>query len=97
MQLLVDADGSVRCIYAETIELSSLGPLTIIRASHVEPDDAGRWWADLLPVDGPKLGPFDRRSEALDAERLWLENSLLGGERIGEPHVRRWAKAASCC
>ena len=32
----------------------------IRRASHVEPDEAGRWWADLSPVGGPRLGPFAR-------------------------------------
>jgi hypothetical protein len=37
----------------------------------------GRWWADLGPVSGPKLGPFDRRSQALEAEREWLEASWL--------------------
>ena len=38
------------------------------RASHVEPDADGRWWADLSPVAGPRLGPFEVRSAALDAE-----------------------------
>lgn len=32
----------------------------------------GKWWADLLPVGGPVLGPFDKRQEALDAETEWL-------------------------
>lgn len=31
-----------------------------------------RWWADLLPVDGPVLGPFDTREIALDEEAKWL-------------------------
>jgi hypothetical protein len=44
----------------------------IRRASHVEADKAGRWFADLSPVAGPVLGPFDRRSEALAAEHEWL-------------------------
>ncbi len=30
------------------------------------------WWADLLPSNGPVLGPFDTRTEALDAEVAWL-------------------------
>ena len=29
------------------------------------------------PVGGPVLGPFDRRSEALEAERAWLEAHWL--------------------
>ena len=75
--LIVEVGGTVRCIYDETIDLSVLGPLSISRASHVEPDGEGRWWADLCPVDGPVLGPFVLRSEALAAERAWLEQNWL--------------------
>lgn len=32
-----------------------------------------KWWADLLPVDGPVLGPFDTNTEALAAEVVWLK------------------------
>ena len=35
------------------------------------------WLADLSPVNGPVLGPFDRRSEALAAELAWLEANWL--------------------
>ena len=73
MKLLVQPDGTVRAIYCETIELGALGRPTIMRASHVEPDEQGRWLADLTPVCGPVLGPFDHRSEALEAEHRWLE------------------------
>ena len=38
----------------------------------MEPDRDGNWWADLGPVDGPVLGPFKNRTEALGAEREWL-------------------------
>jgi hypothetical protein len=31
-----------------------------------------KWFADLLPSDGPVLGPFDTRQAALDAEVEWL-------------------------
>ena len=77
MQLIVHADGSASCLYDEVIDLSDLGGLTIARGSHVEPDEQGRWFADLAPVSGPKLGPFERRSEALDAEQVWLEANWL--------------------
>jgi hypothetical protein len=77
MKLLVKHDGTVRAIYDEMIDLAVLGQPTISRASHVEPDDQGRWHTDLTPVDGPVLGPFDHRSEALDAERDWLERHWL--------------------
>ena len=47
---------------------------TITRGSHVEPDQHGRWFADLSPVSGPVLGgPFCQRTQALQAERSWLE------------------------
>jgi len=77
MQLVIDSHGDVRCVYGEEIELAALGQLVIRRGSHVEPDADGHWWADLSPVRGPTLGPFTRRTEALDAERAWLESHWL--------------------
>ena len=73
MILTVASDGTVRTLYDETIDLAALGRLDIRRASHVEPDEEGRWWADLAPVGGPRLGPFGRRSAALEAEWEWLD------------------------
>ncbi len=76
MDLFIAPDGSALAIYAEAIDLRTLGTTTITRASHVEPDDSGQWFADI--VDGPQLGPFTRRSEALAAEVAWLtEHRLL--------------------
>ena len=72
MQLVVDAGGSVRCIYDEELDLRAIGKLQINRASHVEPDAEGYWWADMGPVSGPMLGPYGSRSAALVAERQWL-------------------------
>jgi len=80
MQLVIDRQGTVRCLYAELIDLTSLGKLSIRRASHVEPDEVGWWWADLSPLGGPFLGPYSLRSQALDAERDWLEANLAGPE-----------------
>lgn len=77
MELIIDTDGDVRCIYAETIELRQIGSPHITRASHVEPDANGRWIADLTPVSGPLLGPFDNRTDALSAEVLWLRDNWL--------------------
>jgi hypothetical protein len=73
MRLLVDPQGTVRCVYGEAIDLACLGTLSVRRAGHVEPDDRGRWWADLGSVGGPRLGPFPTRTLALDAEQGWLE------------------------
>ena len=80
MRFLVKPDGTVRAIYDELIDLAVLGRVTITRASHVEPDEQGRWCADLSPVNGPVLGPFAHRSEALQAEHDWLERHWLRGD-----------------
>jgi len=77
MQLMVAAEGNVRCIYGEAIDLHALGSLTVARASYVEPDQHGRWFADLSPVGGANLGPFLRRSDALAAEQEWLRVNWL--------------------
>ena len=77
MELVVDAGGDVRCVYGEELELRDFGKLQIIRASHVEPDAEGCWWADMGPVGGPVLGPFRSRSEALGEERGWLNAEAI--------------------
>jgi hypothetical protein len=77
MNLLVDHSGRVRCVYGEAIDLAALGRADITRASHVEPDRGSDWVADQRPVGGPVLGPFPRRSEALEAEAAWLEANWL--------------------
>ena len=76
MILVIHAQGKVHGVYEEAINLNDLGPVQISRASHVEPDETGQWWADLAPVGGPKLGPFSLRSQALAAEKDWLEGWL---------------------
>ena len=78
MELVVDAGGSVRCIYDEALDLREIGKLQITRASHVEPDAEGYWWADMGPVGGQVLGPYGSRSEALRAERGWLARHEVG-------------------
>jgi hypothetical protein len=75
MELVVDAGGDVRCVYGEELDLRELGKLQITRASQVEPDRDGFWRADMGPVDGPVLGPFRSRTEALGAETEWLRRT----------------------
>jgi hypothetical protein len=77
MDLVVDTTGEVLAVYDETLDLATLGRPVITRASHVEPAPDGSWSADLAPVGGPVLGPFTLRSEALAAERAWLERHRL--------------------
>jgi hypothetical protein len=76
MELVLGVDGVARCIYDEALDLREIGKLQITRASHVEPDRDGFWWADMGPVDGPVLGPYGSRTEALGAERGWLTQSV---------------------
>ncbi len=77
MELRIDPAGRVTGLYSEAIDLSSLGEVSIRRASHVEPNAQGQWLADLSPVGGPVLGPFRLRSEALSAEVGWLETHRI--------------------
>ena len=87
VDLVIQPDGTLHCVYDEAIDLAAFGQLTISRGSHVEPDSHGQWFADLAPVSGPRLGPFVRRSEALTAERSWLESQWLtdGRRCCGHP------------
>ena len=78
MELVVDAGGDVRCIYGEELDLREIGKLQITRASHVEPDADGFWWADMEPSGGPVLGPYGSRTEALRAEREFLQQKGYG-------------------
>ena len=77
MDLVISPGGTVRAVYSEEIDLDSLGPIVITRASRVEPDERGCWLADLRPIGGPVLSPCKRRSEALAAEIAWLEAHWL--------------------
>jgi len=92
MELLVDAGGDVRCIYGEELDLREIGRLQITRASHVEPDAEGYWFADMGPSGGPVLGPYGSKSDALEAEREWLiserQVQLLCPESTGRRSAR---------
>jgi hypothetical protein len=77
MHLVVEPTGRIRAIYTEELDLAVLGRPEIRRASHVEPGLDGCWSADLRPIGGPVLGPFERRSQALEAELAWLEANWL--------------------
>ena len=77
MELVINSSGDIRCVYGEDVNLSELGRLSIQRGSHVEPTADGQWTADLSPVQGPQLGPFDCRTQALEAEVAWLNQYWL--------------------
>lgn len=75
MELVVSPSGQVVTLYNEQLDLSPLGQSRIERASHVEPDEQGRWFAQI--IDGPLLGPFTQRSIAIAAEVAWLTEHRL--------------------
>lgn len=77
MKMIIESDGSVRAVYSELLELTRIGRVEIRRGSHVEPNSDGTWSADLSPVDGPMLGPFPVRSQAIEAEIDWLMKNWL--------------------
>lgn len=77
MELVIDCrpDGSVSFIWDDSLSgLIDEGQASVRRASDVEPDEYGRWWADLGRSGGPVLGPFAKRGEAIAAEVEWLRN-----------------------
>lgn len=80
VEIYVDEQGRLEYVYDDAAAgaVAALGDATVRRASHVEPDAAGCWWADLSPVGGPKLGPFPPggRAAALAAEAAWLSAQL---------------------
>lgn len=62
----------------ELLDLTELGEVAIVRASHVEPFETGAGWqADMSPVDGPMLGPFPTRAAALLAETAWIDTNII--------------------
>ena len=74
MTIMIDEQGTMRFVYSDAlVELARRGETR--RASHVEPC-AGGWTADMGPVGGPVLGPFELHSEAIAAETVWLARWL---------------------
>ena len=68
-KLVIDAAGTIEMIYSDDLrDLLKEGRAEIRRVSHVEPDAAGGWSADLALIGGPVLGSFETRAEALAAE-----------------------------
>jgi len=41
------------------------------------PLPANKWWADMTPVNGPVLGPYEDRDTALAEEVKWLEDNNI--------------------
>ena len=75
-------NGTLEFLYNDDLStLMDLGTTTIQRASTVDPrQENGKvnWYADLSLSQGPILGPFATRDQALAAETLWLNENFLG-------------------
>lgn len=77
-QIVISPAGEIKAIYTdELLPLFRAGKCSITRASSVEPTIDGRWEADLSPVNGPVLGPYDTRKEALESEVNYLITNVL--------------------
>lgn len=75
----ISPEGRVQFIWSDKLQpLFAAGVGTISRASHVEPTADGQWTADMGPVNGPVLGPYPVRGEALAAEVSWLNQNVIG-------------------
>ena len=73
----IDANGeSLHAYNDKMIGLRrKFGEGSIRRASHVEPQGC-KFTADMKPMGGPVLGPFDTHQQALKEENAWLRRHL---------------------
>ena len=82
--LEIAPDGTIQFLWDDALApLMELGSGSLQRASHVEPQGT-EWGADLSPIGGPTLGNFPLRSDALAAERDWLQQHGFGS-RVSSP------------
>lgn len=73
--LTITPGGDIRFIWTDQLQpLLDLGKPDVRRVSQVEPTEDGQWTTDLSRVDGPVLGPYPLRQEALSAEVDWLHD-----------------------
>lgn len=79
-KLKISSSGEITAIHNDhlvSLYKDGRGTASIRRASHVEPTSDGLWTADMSPMNGPMLGPFETRQKALDAETDWLKAQLF--------------------
>ena len=70
--LVFQPDGTVRGLYTEAIDLSSLGRLVVKRASRIEFNDDRQAW-EVRTVRGRLLFSAPSRQQCLDWERQYFE------------------------
>lgn len=79
-EYLISADDEGNLVFIFNDELAfllDLGPATTQRVSEVEPTEANLWTADMGRIQGPVLGPFALRGQALEAEIEYLKERVL--------------------
>lgn len=87
-ELVIAPDGSIRFLWDDNLApLLAEGDASLFRASHVEPIGT-LWYADLALVDGPMLGPFTLRADALAAEAEWLLAHFLTDPELTKGNTR---------
>ena len=83
--LEIAPDGTLQFLWDDSLApLLELGEGSLERASHIEPHGT-EWIANLSPVDGPTLGAFPLRNDALIAERDWLQQHGFGRRVSSQP------------
>ncbi len=79
MLIVIESNGMLKHIYSDDFKIPHLGGGKIERASNVEPVHSGSESGWLVKIkEGPYLGPYARRDEALQREIDWLEAHDLG-------------------
>ena len=86
--IIIENDGTIRFLYDYNSEkgklfsdeLVSYGTSNIERRSHINPkvtENGVKFFVDLSPSNGPELGPFETRQEAIEAEEDWINSNWL--------------------
>jgi hypothetical protein len=73
-KIAIPLDGPITFIYRDDLAPLCEGQYSIERVSNVEPCEGG-WEARM--INGPTLGPFTLRQQALDAEKEYLERKMF--------------------
>lgn len=77
MTLSISPDGTVKCLWTDTIPLHELGPLCVKRASTIEFNERAQDWEVRLAAD-PLFVAFSHqsRAECLAWEHQHVESTL---------------------
>ena len=69
--LTFDPAGNARCLYTEAVDLNSIGPLEIRRASNIEFNNQSQQW-EVKDLDGKILFSNPSRVRCLDWEHQYF-------------------------